>query len=218
MQPIDTCTHAWNGRSRCIGSVGGERRGRRAEPPARDADAAGAEPVGEMRDRAGPERDVDVGVELEDPLALRLGVAAADGDHAVGIAPLAGCRVAEVRRELRVGLLADRAGVEDDDVGLVRRRRLAEAELLEHALDPLGVVGVHLAAEGGDVVAAHDRAKPSRDETAATGRHEQPRAELRRRALCESLGPRLDPAQHLALHDERGRLHRQHAEPRSDGG
>ena len=34
-------------------------------------------------------------------------------------------------------------------------RRLAEPELLEQALDPLRVVGVHLAAEGGDVVAAH---------------------------------------------------------------
>ena len=33
--------------------------------------------------------------------------------------------------------------------------RLAEPELLEHALDPLGVVGVHLAAERRDVVAAH---------------------------------------------------------------
>ena len=58
-------------------------RGRRAEAAARDAHAAGAEPVAEMGDRAGPERDVDLRVELEDPLALRLGVAAADGDHAI---------------------------------------------------------------------------------------------------------------------------------------
>ena len=35
------------------------------------------------------------------------------------------------------------------------RRRLAEPELLEHALDALGVVRVHLAAERRDVVAAH---------------------------------------------------------------
>src|SRR5439155_14057856 len=40
-------------------------------------------------------------------------------------------------------------------VGLLLRGRLAEAELLEHALDPLRVVGVHLAAERGDVIAAH---------------------------------------------------------------
>ena len=145
-----------------------QRRGERAvveaEAAARDPDPARAEPVAEVRDRAGAEGDVDVGVELEDPLALRLGVAAADGDHAVGISPLARRRVAEVRGELRVGLLADRAGVEDDDVGVVGARRLAEPELLEQALDPLRVVSVHLAAEGGDVVAPH------RQRVAAAGR------------------------------------------------
>ena len=56
----------------------------RSEPPARDAFAAGAEPLAEVRDRAGAERDVDLRVELEDPLALRLGVAAADGDDESG--------------------------------------------------------------------------------------------------------------------------------------
>ena len=92
-----------------------------AEPPARDPVAARAEPLAEMRDRPRPERDVDRRVELEDALALSLRVAAADGDHAVGVLALARGRLAEVRGELRVGLLADRAGVEDDDVGLVRR-------------------------------------------------------------------------------------------------
>ena len=125
------------------------------EPAAGDADAAGAEPVAEMRDRARARTRRRRRVELEDPLALRLGVAAADGDHAVGVVALARRRLAEVRGELRVGLLADRAGVEDDDVGLLGARRLAEPELLEHALDALGVVSVHLAAEGRDVVAAH---------------------------------------------------------------
>ena len=118
MQPIETCTHAWNGRSRCIGSVGGELALVEPEAAARDPDAAGAEPVAEVGDRARAERDVDLGIELEDALALRLGVAAADGDHALGIAPLARGRLAEVGGELRVGLLADRAGVEDDDVGV----------------------------------------------------------------------------------------------------
>ena len=69
--------------------------------------------------------------------------------------PLARRRVAEVRGELRVGLLADRAGVEDEDVGVLGLRRLAEPERLEHALDALRVVSVHLAAERRDVVAPH---------------------------------------------------------------
>ena len=130
----------------------------RAEPPPRDRVAAGGDPLAEVRDRAGAERDVDERVLLEDPLALRLGVAAADRDHEVGPLALAGGGVPEVGGEARVRLLADRAGVEDDDVGLVRRDRLAQAEGLEHALDPLGVVSVHLAAERGDVVPTQGRA------------------------------------------------------------
>ena len=74
-----------------------------------------------------------------------------------GCCALARRRVAEIRGELRVRLLADRARVEDDHVGLVLARRLAEPELLEHALDALRVVGVHLAAEGRDGVRAHRR-------------------------------------------------------------
>ena len=64
LQPIETCTQAWKRRSRCSGSSAGERAlvavPKRA---ARDAFAAGAEPLAEVRDRAGPERDVDVRVE-----------------------------------------------------------------------------------------------------------------------------------------------------------
>src|SRR5205085_6977650 len=116
------------------------------------AEASGTEPFAEVRDRARAERDVDLRVQREDAPTLRLRVAAADGDHHLGPLPLACAGVAEVRSELRVGLLADRAGVEDDDVRLARITRLAQAELLEHALDPLAVVSVHLAAERGDVV------------------------------------------------------------------
>src|SRR5579883_781852 len=138
----------------------GRQRGRERavlepEAPARDARASRPEPVAEVRDRAGPEGDVDAREELEDALALRLRVAAADRDHPLGVLALAREGSAEVGGEPRVGLLADRARVEDDDVRLLGPRRLAEPELLEQALDPLRVVGVHLAAEGRDPVAAH---------------------------------------------------------------
>ena len=122
-----------------------------------DSEPAGAEPLAEVRDRPRPERDVNVGIELEQPLTLRLGVATADRDHLVGIATLQGCGLGQVRCELLVRLLANRAGVEDEDVCLVLRGRLAESELLEHALDPLAVVSVHLAAERRDVVPPHGR-------------------------------------------------------------
>ena len=88
-------------------------------------------------------------------LLLRLGEAAADGDHEVGILALPGAGIAEIGGELRVRLLADRARVEDDEIGLLLRDGLPQPERLEHALDALGVVAVHLTAERGQVVAAH---------------------------------------------------------------
>ena len=128
----------------------------RAEAPARRL-AACAEPLREVRDRAGAKRDVDVGVEIEEPLSLSLCVASPDRDHLVGIGDLQHPRLAEVHGEALIRLLADRAGVEDDDVSLFLRGRLPQSELLEHALDPLRVVSVHLAPESSDVVALHSR-------------------------------------------------------------
>ena len=100
---------------------------------ARDTFAAGAEPVAEVRDRAGPERDIDVRVELEDPLALRLGVAAADGDTVSGPLRLrfaafpmcAAKRVSGFSRIVQVLKTRRRPR---------RARRLAEPELLEQPL------------------------------------------------------------------------------------
>ena len=60
--------------------------------------------------------------------------------------------LSEVCDEAAVGRLPDRARVEQDQVRLPALRRLAVAERLEHAPHPLGVVLVHLAAEGGEVV------------------------------------------------------------------
>ena len=126
-----------------------------AEPAAVDTCATRADPLAEVRDRARPERDVDLRIEVEDALLLRLGEAATDGDHEVGILALSRTGIAEVGGELGVRLLADRARVEDDEIGLLLRDGLPQAERLEHALDALGVVAVHLTAERGQVVAAH---------------------------------------------------------------
>ena len=92
----------------------------RAEPAALDPQASVTHPLREVRDRAGPERDVDERIELEDPLALRLRVAATHRDHELRVLALAGTGVAEICRQPRVGLLPDRARVENDDVRLVR--------------------------------------------------------------------------------------------------
>ena len=138
----------------------------RTEATAFDREAAGGDPVAEVRYRAGAEGDVDEWIELEDPLSLRLGVAATDGDDHVGTLALHGAGVPEVRREPCVGLLADGARVEDDDVGLVRGSCFAQPERLEHALDPLRVVRVHLAAERRDVIPPHRPRSVARSATA----------------------------------------------------
>src|SRR5207302_8192318 len=80
---------------------------------------AGAEPIGEMQNRPGTEGDVDERIEVEDPFALGLGEAAADGDHALGIGILERLRLSQMRGEALIGLLANRAGVEDDHVRLL---------------------------------------------------------------------------------------------------
>ena len=59
-----------------------------------------------------------------------------------------------MRHQPLIGLLTDRAGVEDQEVGILRGDRLPHAQRLQEALDPLGVVhvAVLLAPEGRDVV------------------------------------------------------------------
>src|SRR5207253_7172359 len=65
--------------------LAGKRTVLESEAATRDAEPACTEPLAEVRDRARPERDVDLGIELEQPLSLRLRVAAADRDHGCGV-------------------------------------------------------------------------------------------------------------------------------------
>jgi hypothetical protein len=126
-----------------------------AELAALERESACADPLPEVRNGARAEGDVHERVLLEDAFALRLRIAATHGDHEIGPLAFTCARVAEIRSEPSVRLLADGARVEHDDVCLLGRGRLPEPEGFEHAFDPLGVVGVHLAAERGHVVTAH---------------------------------------------------------------
>ena len=74
---------------------------------------------GQRADVVGAEHDVDPRRLARHGVSVLLGQAAADGDLHVGVAALAWRQVAEVAVELVVGVLADRAGVEDDDVRVV---------------------------------------------------------------------------------------------------
>jgi hypothetical protein len=116
-------------------------------------DAVARQELGELVDLARAEGHVDEGELLEDALLHRLRPAAADPDHPRRVLDLEPLRFTEVAHQPVVGLLADRAGVEQDQVGPVARGSLPVAERLEHALHALGVVLVHLAPERREVVA-----------------------------------------------------------------
>ena len=87
-------------------------------------------------------------------VAVLLGEAAADGDLHAGPLRLDRREVAEVAVELVVGVLPHGAGVEDDDVGLLVGGGADVARVLQQAAEPLGVVDVHLAPVGLDLVGA----------------------------------------------------------------
>ena len=86
-----------------------------------------AEQLGGPTDVVGAEHHVDVGRPLDDEVAVLLGQAPADHDLQVGAIGLERLELPEVAVELVVGVLADAARVEDDDVGVVDARRRAEA-------------------------------------------------------------------------------------------
>ncbi len=113
-----------------------------------------AQQVGQAVDGVRAEDDVDVAEDVEELFAVALADAAAHGHHAM--------RDALARRDVAHGLhlavepgvggLAHAAREEDHDVGLLDFLDLKGAGGLEHAADTLGVMEVHLAAEGADEV------------------------------------------------------------------
>ena len=98
LQPIDTCTQAWKLRSRCIGSSAAKARSSRPKRPRATPTPPAPSHSARCAIEPGPNATSTAGKQLEDPLALRLGVAAADGDHAVRILALPRRRLTEVRR------------------------------------------------------------------------------------------------------------------------
>ncbi len=102
----------------------------------------------------GAEHDVHPWGLLEDGVAVLLRQAAADGDLHVGVGLLARREVAEVAVQLVVGVLADRAGVEHDDVGVGSVGRALVSGGFQQPGQSFGVVHIHLAAVGADLIGA----------------------------------------------------------------
>ena len=137
-------------------AVGGQVAGEALElEVALGGEAVAGEELGELVHLAGPEGHVHERELLEHLLLHRLRPAPAHADRARRVLALQPVGLTEVTRQPAVGLLADRAGVEEDEIGVIARRSLVVSERLEHALHALRIVLVHLAPEGGQVVALH---------------------------------------------------------------
>jgi hypothetical protein len=122
LHPIEICSQPWNGRSRCDGSEPAKASNDPNQPRCPASPSwSGATNV------ARAEREIDEGIALEQLVAHRFGPAAADHDPLCRVATLERGDVHQVLEKPAVRLLADRAGVEDDDVGILGRGRLAEA-------------------------------------------------------------------------------------------
>src|SRR4028119_1418607 len=74
--------------------------------------------------------------------------AAGQGNLFDAALPFEAVELAEVAADAVYGVLAHVAGVEDDDVGVVIGGDFGVAGVQDHASHPIGVVDVHLAAEG----------------------------------------------------------------------
>ena len=102
-----------------------------------------------------PDHEIDRGRAAEDLLAFGLRDAAGDRDRHVASLRrrvlLQHAHAAELGIDLLGRLLADVAGVEDDEVGVVRRRGLDEALGRQRVRHTMRIVDVHLAAVGLDV-------------------------------------------------------------------
>ena len=116
-QPIWIVTHAAWSTSRRAGSADGYASCSSRISTTGPSTRARASSVGRVGEVVGAEHDVDVRRPLAHELAVLLGQAAADRDLQLGPALLQRLQPAEVPVELVVGVLADAAGVEHDDVG-----------------------------------------------------------------------------------------------------
>ena len=128
----------------------------------------GVHHVAESTDASRSNGSVDPGEVAKDVVTDRLGPAAGHDDLQLGLALFSPARHIERLDQSVVGAFADRAGVEDQHVGLLAVGGLPHAGRLEHALDALRVVHVHLATKRGDVKALHGLCPSGRARSCAT--------------------------------------------------
>jgi hypothetical protein len=116
----------------------------------------------------GAEDEVHLAEATQDPVALLLRHAARHPEDPSGAVGLPAAQQAELAVEAMLRLLADRAGVEDQEVGVVQVGRRPVAGMVEEVRHLLRVVDVHLAAVRADQEARHRRhGRPSEHQARA---------------------------------------------------
>src|SRR5262249_40858505 len=105
----------------------------------------------QLSELSGTANDVHVRRSVEDVLLIFLRHAAEDADDLVGVALLVSAEPAESAVDFLLGVLADAAGVEEDDVGLSRLVGQDVALPAQRTDDQLAVEDVHLTADSFDV-------------------------------------------------------------------
>ena len=146
MRPPGLCGAIASGRWSNFSSGGKSVSTTRAPPPTRAEQ--GRQAVIGLR----PEDQVHIRRAGEDLLALRLGHAAGDGEHHAS--PCIGCRALQQAQAPQFGkhlfrrAVTDMAGVEDDQIGIGRRRRGDIAGIGQHVAHAGAVIDVHLTAPG----------------------------------------------------------------------
>jgi hypothetical protein len=112
--------------------------------------------LGDAGDRRRAEDQIDGRRAALDRVLVELRHAAHHADHEPGLLGLQQTKLAELREHLVLGLLADRAGVDEDQVGFGLVGGQLPALFPEQAGDPLRVVLVHLAAVCDQVQLGHE--------------------------------------------------------------
>ena len=100
------------------------------------------------------EGDIEERILPQDHLrhARLLDHAAAGAKHEPRILPLEFLQPRHVAQRLALGVIADAAGVEKDQLGLLARGGGRHAHLVHHARENFGIMRVHLAAVGYDKI------------------------------------------------------------------
>ena len=128
-----------------------EDPGARAEPPLLAALGDAGQEIRQIVDLRRPRHQVDLRQAAEDLLALRLGHAAEDAQDEARALALELLHEPHLPERALLGVGADRAGIEEDDVRLLLAFDDGVALGHEHSEDLLGVPLVHLAAVGLEV-------------------------------------------------------------------